>query len=139
MISSQQSMQWKQRRTDTIMKIIFALLVLTTVSIVSSSVAAGEADVTDVEIVKESNGSYRFNVTVSHQDTGWDHYADKWDVVAPDGTILGTRTLLHPHVEEQPFTRSLSGVKIPDDISEVTIRAHDSVHGYGGKEISTSP
>ena len=118
------------------MKLFFALLTLAMLSILASNAAAGEADVTDVEIVKESNGSYRFNVTVSHQDSGWDHYADKWDVVAPDGTILGTRTLLHPHVEEQPFTRSLTGVKIPDSISEVTIRAHDSVHGYGGTEVT---
>ena len=38
--------------------------------------------------------------------TGWEHYANKWDVVGPDDTILGTRVLLHPHVNEQPFTRS---------------------------------
>jgi hypothetical protein len=53
--------------------------------------------------------------------------------VSPDGSVLGTRTLYHPHVEEQPFTRSLSGVKIPAGIDKVTVRAHDSVHGYGGK------
>ena len=43
-------------------------------------------------------------VTVQHADTGWDHYADAWEVLAPDGTVLGTRTLLHPHTDEQPFT-----------------------------------
>jgi len=55
--------------------------------------------------------------------------------VAPDGTVLGTRTLYHPHVDEQPFTRSLSGVKIPGSIKEVTVRSYDSVHGYGGKTL----
>ena len=79
--------------------------------------------------------TYRFDVTVEHADTGWEHYADGWEVVAPDGTVLGTRTLLHPHVDEQPFTRSLSGVAIPDGNTEVTIRAHDSVDGLGGKEV----
>jgi len=34
----------------------------------------------------------------------------------------------------QPFTRSLSGVQIPDGIKQVVVRGHDSVHGYGGKE-----
>ncbi len=57
-------------------------------------------------------------------------------MVAADGTVLGTRKLLHPHVDEQPFTRSLSGVAIPDDVAEVTIRAHDNVHGYGGQELT---
>ena len=97
---------------------------------------AGEADVVAAEAVREGTGVYRFNVSVSHADAGWDHYANKWDVVAPDGTVLGTRELLHPHENEQPFTRSLGGVKIPDGVDRVTLRAHDSVHGYGGRELT---
>lgn len=95
---------------------------------------AGEADVVEAQALPEGNGRWRFNVTIRHADEGWDHYADKWDVVAPDGTVLGTRELLHPHENEQPFTRSLGGVEIPPGIGRVTIRAHDSVHGYGGRE-----
>lgn len=94
---------------------------------------AGEADVLKAEARKTGENTFQFHVTVKHQDEGWNHYADKWDVVAPDGTILGTRILYHPHDDEQPFTRSLSGVKIPDRIRKVTIRAHDSVHEYGGR------
>lgn len=94
---------------------------------------AGEADVVDVAVIAEGGGSYRFDVTLRHDDEGWDHYADRWDVVAPDGTVLGSRTLYHPHVNEQPFTRSLGGVTIPEGVSEVTIRAHDKVHGEGGR------
>ena len=97
---------------------------------------AGEADVVKAEAEKLADGTYRFDVTVSHNDEGWDHYADKWDVLAPDGEVLGTRTLYHPHVDEQPFTRSLSGVMIPGEINSVTIRAHDSVHEYGGKAVT---
>jgi hypothetical protein len=94
---------------------------------------AGEADLMKAEAKKTGENTYQFQVTVKHLDEGWNHYVNKWDVVAPDGTILGTRTLYHPHVDEQPFTRSLSGVKIKKDILKVTIRAHDSVHEYGGK------
>lgn len=96
----------------------------------------GEADVIEVKVVKSGEDTYQFQVTVLHDDEGWKHYANKWDIVAPDGTVLGTRTLYHPHVGEQPFTRSLSGVKIPKTISTVTIRAHDSVHEYGGKAVT---
>lgn len=102
------------------------------------AVAAGEADVVGVEVSKEGNGAYRFDVTVAHEDEGWDHYADAWDVVAPDGTVLGTRVLLHPHETEQPFTRSLGGVAIPDGVTEVVLRAKDSVHEYGGAEVTVS-
>jgi hypothetical protein len=42
---------------------------------------------------------------------------------------------LHPHENEQPFTRSLSGVAITPGTAEVTVRAHDSVDGYGGEEF----
>jgi hypothetical protein len=99
---------------------------------------AGEADVLGVEVSRSGDGLYRFDVTVRHADTGWDHYADAWDVVAPDGRVLGTRTLLHPHETEQPFTRSLSGVAVPAGITEVLVRAHDSVDGYGGAEVTVA-
>jgi len=98
----------------------------------SQPAPAGEADVTDVKATRTGQNVYRFDVTVRHADTGWDHYADRWDVLTPDGDLLGQRTLHHPHVNEQPFTRSLTGVKIPKGTTTVTIRAHDSVHGLGG-------
>ena len=97
---------------------------------------AGEADVVGVEAKAESGGTWRFDVTVAHGDTGWDHYADKWDVIGPDGKVLGTRVLLHPHEAEQPFTRSLGGIFIPPEVTEVTVRAHDNVHEHGGREMT---
>ena len=97
---------------------------------------AGEADVIAVDAHRSSDGTYRFNVTVRHMDTGWEHYADRWDIVAPDGTVIASRVLAHPHVDEQPFTRSLSGVRIPNGVTQVTIRAHDNVHELGGNTIT---
>lgn len=99
-----------------------------------SPARAGEADVLEVVVRVQPDGAFGFDATLRHADEGWDHYADAWDVVAPDGTVLATRVLYHPHVDEQPFTRSLRGVKVPEGVSEITIRAHDSVHGYGGAE-----
>ncbi len=115
---------------------VAALLVGLGVGLIGRPVLAGEADVVRAEAAPEGGGTWRFRVTVAHGDTGWDHYADKWDVVAPDGSVLGTRVLLHPHETEQPFIRSLGGVAIPAGVPEVTLRAHDSVHGYGGKEVT---
>jgi hypothetical protein len=84
----------------------------------------------------ETGGTYRFVVSVRHDDSGWDHYADRWEIVAPDGSVLATRPLRHPHVGEQPFTRDLPGVTIPKDTRRVTVRAHDSQHGFGGREVT---
>jgi len=110
--------------------ILFACLLL-----MCTAANAGEADVIEVEVRRIGGDTYKFDVTVRHADEGWEHFANKWEVTAPDGTVIGTRVLAHPHVEEQPFTRSLSGVKIPENLAEVTVRAHDLVHGYGGKTV----
>jgi hypothetical protein len=92
--------------------------------------------VVKVAVSESSPGSFRFDVSVRHGDEGWDHYANAWQVLGPDGSLLGERVLQHPHETEQPFTRSLSRVAIPGEIKSVIIRAKDSVHEYGGKEMS---
>ena len=110
----------------------------------------GNADVLHVRAVEaaapaagsEQGTTWTFHVTVQHPDTGWEDYADGWDVMTPDGTVLKpdpesafTRLLLHPHVDEQPFTRSQSGIVVPPGITQVRVRAHDLVDGYGGREV----
>ncbi|WP_223385662.1 hypothetical protein [Oricola cellulosilytica] len=77
-----------------------AVVSLFAIFISLTQIFAGEADVTDVVAHLSEGGSWRFDVTVRHDDEGWDHYADRWDVVGPDGTILGKRVLAHPHVTE---------------------------------------
>ncbi|MDX8347160.1 hypothetical protein SLH49_04090 [Cognatiyoonia sp. IB215446] len=72
----------------------------------------------------------RVSVTLDHPDTGWDHYADGWEVLDADGNSLGIRELAHPHVNEMPFTRSLSGVHIPDGATSIFVRARCNVHGW---------
>ena len=114
-------------------KTTIAAVALLTISAIPGT--AGEADVLGATANKRGD-AWSFTATVRHADTGWEHYADRWDVVGPDGAVLGSRTLFHPHVGEQPFTRSLSGVKIPEGVTQVTIRAHDKVHGLGGKEFA---
>jgi hypothetical protein len=99
---------------------------------------AGKPEVVDVKVNCPIKNHCNFSVTLRHADTGWDHYADRWEVLGPDRSVLGTRTLWHPHVQEQPFTRLLEKVAIPANIQRVTIRAHDSVHGYGAKEMEVS-
>ena len=95
----------------------------------ATAAAADPVEVVAVEVTKAADGTWRFDVTLAHPDTGWEHYADGWLVVAPDGTVLGERELLHPHVNEQPFTRSLSGVAIPEGIAEVQVQGRCNIDG----------
>ena len=97
----------------------------------AASSHAGLADVLQVEIRPSTRPHhYDIAVTVAHADSGWDHYANRWEVLAPDGDVLATRVLAHPHVHEQPFTRSLSGVKVDPSHERVFVEAHDKVHGW---------
>ena len=110
------------------MKKWFAVLLLL------SPVARG-GDVTIVDARVECPSTCAFSVTLEHDDEGWHHYANQWEVLTLDDRLLGTRVLYHPHENEQPFTRSLSGVAIAPEIRRVKIRARDSVHGYAAQEF----
>jgi len=117
------------------MKIIITPVFLHILLICSVHVLASEADVVNAEVIRGDDGSFTFNVTVQHADEGWNHYADHWLILDKDEQVIAARKLMHPHVNEQPFTRSLSYIQIPDEVTEVTIRAHCSVDNYSGKNM----
>ena len=78
-----------------------------------------------------SGAGWSISVTVAHEEAGWDDYADGWRVENDAGDTLGTRVLQHPHANEQPFTRSLPGVSLPNGAEAIWIRARTSVDGWG--------
>jgi hypothetical protein len=112
-------------RQEAFMKPFIALIATLT----TTAALASDVEIVNVQAT-QSSGAWRFDVTLRHADSGWDHYADGWGVLAPDGTSLGMRVLVHPHETEQPFTRSLGGVVIPEGVTEVIIRARDNVGGW---------
>lgn len=88
-------------------------------------------DVLDV-VATSSESGWRFDVTLSSPYDTPERYADAWRVVGADGTVFGVRELDHDHASEQPFTRSLTDVQIPDDVQNVVVEGRDQVNGYGG-------
>jgi hypothetical protein len=110
--------------------VITSLIIFST----TSFALAGKADVVAANASKSGETS-PVSAPVRHADEGWKHYANSFQILAMDGKVLGTRVLAHPHVNEQPFTRSLGGVKIPAGTIKIRVRAGDLVHGYGGKEV----
>lgn len=119
-----------RKRMNIITRIVGATLI--SLLIISMNYAkAGEADVVNVKISAKGNDLFKFDVTVRHDDAGWEHYANRWDILDLNGNVLGSRVLAHPHDHEQPFTRSLT-LRLPENITTVVISAHDSVHGTGG-------
>ena len=112
------------------LKITYALLAVILFLAVCRTAFANEVKILAADFSKTGDNLWTVNVTLKHDDTGWDHYADNWRVVDSEGTILGDRVLYHPHVDEQPFTRGLNNVRIPAGVTVVYIEAHDKVHGW---------
>lgn len=113
------------------MKITFTTIII----FFSITAFADEVTIVDAKANKTANNTYSFSITLKHADSGWNHYADQWQVLTPDHKILATRTLLHPHIHEQPFTRSLGEVTVPAGTPTVIIRARDKVHGVSSQEF----
>lgn len=114
---------------------VLVSLALTALSAAPHPVLAGEVEIVHARFEQSSPGKWAVEVTLRHGDEGWEHYADTWRVVSASGEPLGTRTLYHPHVNEQPFTRGLATVAIPVDAKTVYVEAHDNVHGWGPQRI----
>ncbi|MFC4669037.1 hypothetical protein ACFO5X_10765 [Seohaeicola nanhaiensis] len=102
---------------------------------VAACPALADAPVIRAVKAEHKGTSWRFDVTVTHPDTGWAHYADAWRIVDAAGNELGLRILAHPHETEQPFTRSLSGVEIPEGTTEVWVEGRCLVDGWSGERF----
>lgn len=108
---------------------------LTIISLLfTTSVLASDVEIVKVVLTKNT-GTWRADVTLNHADTGWKHYADAWRLVDEKGNELGKRTLYHPHVNEQPFTRSLSSFQISPDTKIIFVEAHDLNRGWSPNKV----
>lgn len=107
--------------------------------IVMSLLVTNVVFASDIEIVKvkltQQTGTWRADVTLNHADTGWKHYADAWRLVDEKGSVIGKRTLYHPHVNEQPFTRSLYDFQIPINTKMIFVEAHDLNRGWSANKV----
>lgn len=104
----------------------------------SASGSTANAEYPDV-LAAELSGdgdSYSLSVTMSSEYDTPERYADGWRVLDPDGNELGTWELGHDHAGEQPFTRTQTGLEIPDDVTEVTVEGRDQANGYGGATVT---
>jgi len=94
------------------------------------------ADVISVNVTGEA-GQFSFSVEIMSPDIDCDQYADWWEVIDENGSLVYRRILLHSHAQEQPFIRSGGPVTIKLD-QEILVRAHMNNSGYGGRAYKGS-
>lgn len=76
-------------------------------------------------------------VTVSSPYDSPDRYADAIRVRSADGAeVYGERALTHDHAAEQPFTRSITDLEVPDGVREAVVEGRDQVSGWGGDTVT---
>lgn len=107
---------------------------LITLAVTASPLHASEAEIIDVQFTRTGK-TWTVRTMLQHGDTGWDHYADAWRVVDSDDNVLATRVITRPHVEDQPFARSLRNVNIPRQTHIVFIEAHDTGSGWSKRRV----
>ena len=115
-----------------------AALLFCALSLPAAPAHAGDADVIHVDIRERTRGVYDLDVTVRSRDTGWSRYADRIEALGPDGAVLGTRILEHPHETEQPFTRDLYDLRVPAGIARITVRARFKPTGEAGDVLTVA-
>lgn len=110
-------------------------LILTSLLSLPIPALADDPQIIDAKAALTSSG-WKVSVTLTHPDTGWDHFADGWRVLDTSGNELGLRVLAHPHVTEQPFTRSLLLKDVPKNLQTLQIQARCLVDGWGSELYS---
>lgn len=98
------------------------------------------ADVVSVTVSGGNNGVFNFAVGIFSPDIDCSQYANWWEVVKEDGTLVARRILAHSHVPpsfSQPFVRN-TNVQI-DSTTVVWVRGHMNNTGFkNGKAFKGS-
>ncbi len=110
----------------------FELLLILT----SPLAIAGAADVIAATARQAADGTWSFEVTMRCDDRGAAYFCDRFEILTPTARVIGVRRLLHDHTDEQPFTRDLQGVNVPNGFPRgVLIRGHHNIRGYEGATL----
>lgn len=101
-----------------------------------TQVSSARADVLSVSATG-APGAYQFGVEIRSPDLGCEQYADWWEIVDEQGSLIYRHTFTHSHVSEQPFQRAGGPVAIQAD-TIIYVRAHMHPGGYGGQTLRGS-
>ena len=114
-----------------------AVVVALSLTCASPLVMAGAANVIAAMARQGADGTWSFEVTMRCDDRGAAYFCDRFEVLTPTARVVGVCRLLHDHTDEQPFTREVQGVSMPDDSPRrVQIRGHHNVRGFDGATLT---
>lgn len=74
-------------------------------------------------------------VTLSHHDSGWDHFASEWSVALPDGTGIASVDIPEPHVGQQEFESKVKGIDVPPGTPYLLVRTRCNLVGWSSETV----
>lgn len=101
----------------------------------AASVGAVSADAPKVlsASATQDDGLWTIKVTMSHVDTGWDHYAKGFELLSPDKKRLAYGEIARPHVGKKTIETTLTGITLPKGLTYVLIRTRCSLVGWASE------
>jgi len=117
------------------------------VATTGAGTGAAYANVTAVSVDSGSEGAYILAVSVESSDIDCTQFANWWEVLSPEGTLIYRRILGHSHTDANgttdpdapgnTFTRTGGPVAIAAS-NTIIVRAHMSNGGYNGTAMRGS-
>ena len=107
---------------------------LTAFTVLATPALADAPQVISADIVKAGD-HWTVMVTVSHEDSGWDHFASGFEVAMPDGTRIAYKELTRPHTDSPRIEASLGGLSVPAGTGHVLIRTRCSLVGWSAEPV----
>ena len=112
------------------MKTLIAFLFAATTAL--SAALPALADEVEIRMVQamQSDGLWKFEITVYHPDSGDEHMYSSIAIFTPDETQIGYADVPTPSIGADHVTTQVLNVAIPEDVEYIVIRGKCSDYGW---------
>ncbi len=105
-------------KTEPYVRILFAALIALTIPL---PVLSAEVEIRMVQAM-QSDGLWKFKITVYHPDSGADHMYNSVAIFTPDETRIGYAEIPTPSIGADTVTTQVLNVDIPEELDYIVIR-----------------
>jgi hypothetical protein len=103
-------------------------------AVLAAPALADAPQVMSAEMVRAGD-HWTITVALSHEDSGWDHFASGFEVDMPDGTRIAYKDLTHPQTDSTRIEVSLGGLSVPQGTDHILIRTRCSLVGWSAEPV----
>lgn len=121
-------------RSAALLAALLAAAIACTGALAAPKGKKGPANVVGVAMSRNLDQTIDLRVTIRSADKGPEHFCDRFEILDPEGRVLHVERIAQPHVNEQPFSVSLTNLRLPEGLERVTFRARMRPDGASGTQ-----